>query len=423
MQQDGSSMDRTVENRRSAGKLLVLFVLGGLAAVGFTYLYPSLSRWVSTDRSINSDRLRFGEVTRGDLLRDVSVQGKIVAADRPTLVSPAEGVISIAVRAGDEVGRGDLLARIESPEMRNRLEQELSRIQSLKSELDRLRIAARQAELQNQQQVALLEVKLRASERSMERAASLLEEGLGSSLDYEKARDEVQVARLELENARKNLELDGETRDFELKTRQIELDRQALVVEELRRRIKELAVVSPVDGLVARVEVYDKDTVQPNQKIFSVVDLSDFEVEILIPENYAVDIAIGTPALILVDGREYEGRVKSLSPEVEASQVKGVVVFDGSTPRGLKQNQRVDARLLLNARRDVLKVPRGPFLETFGGRQVYVVKDGVAVLRPIQVGAVSVTEVEVIAGLEEGDQIILSDLSRQRGAERILLRE
>ncbi len=423
MQQDGSSMDRQVDNRRRGRQLLILVLVIGPLAAGLTYLYPSLSRWASADRSVDAARLRTGRITRGDLLRDVAVQGRIVAADRPTLVSPARGLISIAVKAGDVVHRGDLLAHIESPELDNQLEQEHAVIQSLESDLERQRIADRQADLQNRQQVALLEVKLRASERAMERAADLLEEGLGSSIDYEKTRDEVQVAGLELEHARETLELDRETREFELKTKQLELERQRLVMQEMERKIEELAVSSPVDGLVARVEVNDKDTVQPSQKLFSVVDLSDFEVEIRIPENYADEIAEDTPAVVLAEGRQFQGKVKSISPEVEDSQFKGIVVFDRPAPRGLKQNQRVDIRLILSARRDVLKAPRGPFLESFGGRQAYVLEDGVAVLRPIRVGAVSVTEVEVVSGLEEGDQIVLSDLSALRGVERILLRK
>ena len=71
----------------------------------------------------------------------------------------------------------------------------------------------------------------------------------------------------------------------------------------------------------------------------------------------------------------------------------------------------------------MVKVPRGPFLEAGGGRQAYVVEDGMAILRPIEVGSLSVSEVEIVAGLEIGDEIIISDTTRFRGAERILLRD
>ena len=74
-------------------------------------------------------------------------------------------------------------------------------------------------------------------------------------------------------------------------------------------------------------------------------------------------------------------------------------------------------------RTNIIKVPRGPFLEAGSGRQAYVLEDGIAVLRPIEVGSLSVGEVEIVSGLEIGDQIIISDTARFQGAERILLRD
>jgi HlyD family secretion protein len=423
MRQDGASMDKTVARRSGLvkwGVLLAVILAVGAVAV---YLYPSFSHWASADRSIDRTRLRFGEVTQGDLLKDVSVQGKVVAAESPTVVSPAQGVISILVKAGDVVSRGDILAHIESPALGNELQQEESTLLSMQSEVERLSIANQQAHMQNLQEVALFEMKVKTSTRAMERAQTLFEEGLGSSIDYEKAKDEVEVATLELAHSQRKTQLDKNTKDFELKTKRLDLGRQQLIILDLERKVAELAVNSPVSGLVSRVDVMDKDTVQPNQKICVVVDLSEFEIEILVPENYADEIGSSTSAAIQYEGEEYSGEVKSLSPEVESSQVKGIVIFTGDPPSGLKQNQRVFTRLILDSRSDVVKVPRGPFLESLGGRQAYKVEGNMARLVPIQVGSVSVTEVEIQSGLEPGDQVVLTDLTRYEGVQTILLRD
>ena len=402
-------------------RITIVLVLVG-AVTASVFLYPSLDRWASSDRSVDLTRLRLGTVTRGDLLRDVSVQGRVVAADHPTVVSPAQGLISLLVKAGDVVKRDMVLARIDSPELQNSLEQERSTSLSLQAEVERLQISNRQTELQNQQEIDLLEVKLGADQRAMERARELFEQGLGSSMDYQKSQDDLQVTRLELDHARQNARLARETMQFEARTKELSLRRQQLIVEDLERKVGRLEVLSPVDGLVSRVEVRDKDTVQPNQALISVVDLSRFEVEIQVPENYGDEIGIGTSAMIQYDAGDYPGDVKSLSPEVEDSQFKGIVEFTGKPPTGLKQNQRVSTRLILDSRPGVLKVPRGPFLESLGGRQAYVISSGLAELRPITVGAISVTEVEVTSGLQEGEQIVLSDMTRFNGAGRILLR-
>ena len=415
-------MDRLVKPRRFTPARVSLLAVFLLAALGLAYFYPSLARWASADRSVDPGRLRIGQVTRGDLLRDVSVQGKIIAADHPTLVSPAQGVVSLSVKPGDVVRRGDVMARVDSPELRNSLEQERSTLQSLQSDLERLKITSRQSELQRLQEVALLEVKLKASEKGTERARQLHVEGLGSSIDYEKAQQELEIVRLELAHARENIRLAAENAGFEIRTREMQLSRQQLVLQDVERKVQQLAVPSPVDGLVSRVDLKDKDTVQAAQVLLSVVDLSRFEIEVLIPENYANEIAMGTPAIVFYEGREYPGKVRSLSPEVQASQFKGIVAFGEGSPSGLKENQRVDTRLLLDSRRNVLKVPRGPFLESLGGRQAYVIEGGLASLRPIRAGAVSVTEVEIESGLAEGAKIIISDMTEYESAKTILLR-
>jgi HlyD family secretion protein len=421
MLQDGASTDVVVKKGRRKWLLVAPAALV-LLSLAIAHLYPSLSRWASASRSVDLSRLRLGQVTRGDLLRDVPAQGRIVAADHPTLVSPAQGVVSLGAKAGDVVHKGTRLARIASPELENRVAQERSTLASVKAELERLHIVNRQTELRNQQEIGLLEVKLQASNRALERARLLFEQRLGSQIDYQKAEDDVRVATLELEHARQTSVLAKETMRFETETKERELDRQSLIVAEVERKIAELEIASPVDGLVSRVDVKDKDTVQPNQALFSVVDLSKFEVEVQIPENYASEISIGGDAAILFEGTEYPGRVKSLSPEVEDSQVRGIVEFTETPPR-LKENQRVSTRLILESRPNVLKVPRGPFLESMAGRKVYVVKDGLARLRPITIGTLSVTEVEITSGLAEGESVILSDLSSLEGAETLLLRQ
>lgn len=423
MRQDGASMDRTVTRKSALARWGFIGAALLVVAAVAVYLYPSLSRWASADRSIERSRLRLGIAARGDLLRDVSVQGRVVAAESPTVVSPAQGVISILVEAGDVVSRGDILARIESPALDNELQQERSAFLSMQSDVDRLAIANQQADMQNQQEVALWEMKVKTGERAMERARTLFEEGLGSSIDYEKAKDEVEIATLELTHSRKKAELSKNTMDFELQAKRLELDRQQLIIRDLERKVAELAVLSPVSGLVSRVDVMDKDTVQPNQKIFVIVDLSEFEIEILVPENYADEIGPGTEAAIHYEGREYSGEVKSLAPEVESSQVKGIAVFSEEPPAGLKQNQRVFTRLILDSRSEVVKIARGPFLESLGGRQIYKVEGNIARLVPIRVGSVSVTEVEVESGLQPGDQVVLTDLTRYEGAQTILLRD
>jgi HlyD family secretion protein len=424
MIQSANSMDRPVEKtgRLSTRQRIWLGVGLAVLVTGLVAL-PSLRRWSAAETSIDIERIRIGTVSRGELIRDVSVQGNIVAAFRPTLIAPARGIVRVEVKPGQVVEAGDPLVRVESPEVDSLLEQELSTLYTLEAEYERQRILAKQAEIGTQQDIGLLEVELEAAERAMGRAQRTRDEGILNAVEYEKAHDDLEVAKLKVNLAREQAELEKETLEFEVRESESRAERQRLVVAETQRKVEELTIRSPVDGQVSRVSVNDRDAVTQGQPLVMVVDLSAFEIEVMIPENYADEIAPGTEAAITYDGADWAGTVKSISPEVEGSRVRAVVTFSDEAPEGLKQNQRVPTRLIVESKPDVVKVPRGPFLEAGGGRTAYVIEDGVARLRPIEVGSLSVSEVEITGGLEIGDQIIISDTTRFDDAESILLRD
>jgi HlyD family secretion protein len=419
-----SAMDKVIEQPRGMTRRRAI-LLAAVAALllGAAVAVPTVRRWAQTERSVPASRLRFADVVRGDIERDVAAQGRIVAALHPTLFSPAQGIVALEVKAGTVVSKGQELARVDSPELLSRHNQERSSLLSLQADLGRQEIAARQAVLRSRQSVDVLTMRRNAARRARERAEELFKEGLLNSVDYERAQDDLQTAELELRNAHETAQLEKETLEFELRNRRLAVERQASVARELQRQVELLRVVAPFDGMVATVNVQDRDAVGPNQAVLTIVDLSAFEVEFDVPENYATLLAPGTRAEILYEGRTYPGKVTVVSPEVRDSQVRGTVVFDGDTPPGLRQSQRVSVRMVLERKSGVLKTARGPFLESGGGRHAYVVEDGIARRRDIGVGAVSVSEVEIVRGLREGERIVVSDTSVFEGAGTVLVRE
>ena len=418
-----SVMDKPVEKPKGISRRM--WIAAGAAfvlLVALAVALPTIRRWARADRSISASQVRIGEVRRGELIRDTSADGRVVAALHPTLFTPSAGIVALAVKAGDSVRKGQVLARVDSPELKSRLVQERSTLGSLKSALDRQKIDARQDAIKNAHAIDLLEVRLQAARRLGERAQTAWDEGILNKNDYEKAKDDVKIAELELKNARETSRLAIETADFDIRSRQLALERQASLSEELQRQVEGLAIAAPFDGVVASLAVQDRDAVAANQAIATVVNLSQFEVEITLPENYAAEVAPGTAAQILYEGKEYPGHVTAMSPEIRDSQGHGTVAFEGAAPAGLRQSQRVSVRMVFESKPNVLKVPRGPFLESGGGRQIYVVENGIAVKREIAVGAVSVSEVEIVKGLSQGEKVVLSDTSELAGAKTVLLR-
>jgi HlyD family secretion protein len=404
-----SAMDKPIAQAGvTSSRRWALMGAGVLLLLGVAALVPGARRWAGADRAVDASRVRIADVVRGDLERDVSAQGRIVAALHPTLFSPAQGIVALAVKAGSEVKQGQLLARVESPELQSRLVQERSTLASLQSDLGRQEIASRQS-------VDVLTMRVATARRGRHRAEELFKEGLLNKVDQEKAIDDLEEATLSLKNA-------TESGELEVRNRRLAVARQQSIVTEMQRLVGGLEVVAPFDGMVATVNVQDRDAVAQNQALLTVVNLSAFEVEFDIPENYASDMTPGTVAEILYEGKTYPGKVTTVSPEIRDSQVRGTVVFDGETPPGLRQSQRVSVRMVLERKSAVVKTARGPFLESGGGRQAYVVENGVATRREIQVGAVSVAEVEILRGINPGERVVVSDTSVFEGARTVLIR-
>ncbi len=422
MIQDTSSMDRPVVAARVPKPLLLLGIGGVALLVLAVVLFPSVRRWTRAERSVDATTLRIATVTRGELLRDIVVQGRVVASLHPTLFSPGQGIVSLHTKAGAQAKQGDVLATIDSKELQSAYEQARAQLLSIRAELEREKILARQAALRARQQVDLLALRLEAAKRELARNERTFQEGLSNRADLESAQDAVRIADMQLAQAKRELDLSGETSTFEVQTRAQQVVSQESRASDLAKRVDELTIRAPFDGMVASVAVQDRDAVAPNQAVVTVVNLSSLELEIALPEEYAGETAIGTPATIAFNGREYQGRVTAVSPEVVANQVAATVTFVGGQPPDLKQNQRLSTRLVFESKKDVLKVARGSFVDASGGRSAWLVDGEIATRRDIQLGASSASEVEVLRGLEAGDRIIVSDTSAFGNAKTVLLR-
>jgi hypothetical protein len=153
----------------------------------------------------------------------------------------------------------------------------------------------------------------------------------------------------------------------------------------------------------------------------------EFEIEVDIPESYADDLAMGMAAEVNLNGQTHLAKLVTISPEIENNQVTGRVRFTSSSdqqasqPTGLRQNQRLTTRILMENKQDVLMVQRGQFLETGNGRVAYVVKDNMAQRTSIQTGARSLSSVEISQGLQAGDTIIVSGTDQFNGAQSVLI--
>ncbi len=419
---DTSSQDVRLAPPDPRRKQLVMTAVGVAVIASILFAAPWVKRWANASVSVPYDRIRTATVSRGDLVRDVSVQGRIVAAVSPTLYATAPGNITLLVEAGAEVVAGQELAIVDSPELTSRLQQAEAALAQRTLELERQRIESRQQALEKRKAADLADVALVAAEREKRRADEAHDKGVIPVIDFEKAQDDLRNAELAHKHALADADLFDERLAFELQASELDVNRQNLFVEDLRRQVDELSIRSPVNGIVGDLLVDQKSAVSRDMPVMAVVDLSRFEIDALVPESYADDLAIGMTAEIQVGGKRYDGTLVAVSPEIINNQVASRIRFSGDGPSGLRQNQRLTTRILLAEYADVLMVQRGQFLDSGAGRIAYVVnEDRMAERRSIETGASSLGSVEIVAGLEPGDTIVISNLDPFRGADAVLL--
>ncbi|KAB7632793.1 MULTISPECIES: efflux RND transporter periplasmic adaptor subunit [Stenotrophomonas] len=384
-----------------------------LLAIGF-----AARAWLGASRSFDSARVRVAEVTRGDMVRDIAADGRVIAANNPVLYAISAGNVDLKVVAGDVVKQGQELAVIDSPELRSKLAQEQATLAGLQAEASRASLDATLARATAQKDTDQAVIERQAAVRDLERYKRGFDGGAVPQVDVAKAEDTVKKSDIQLEHARKDAMLKAQGADLDARNKRLLADRQRAVVTEVERQVDALTLRAPFDGQVGQVQATQHTNVVANAPILGVVDLSRFEIEIKVPESFARELSIGMPAQLTGGSGQFAGEISAVSPEVVAGEVNARIRFADKQPQGLRQSQRMQARVLLDTRRNALKIERGPFVEQ-GNGYAYVMDGSSAVRRPVKLGVSSLGEVEILSGLQPGDRVVVSGSDLFGDAERV----
>lgn len=385
-----------------------------LAGIGF-----AVHGWLDSSRSFDSSRVRIAEVQRGDLVRDIAADGRVIAANSPILYAISAGTVNLRVVAGDVVKKGQELALIDSPELRSKLAQEEATLAGLEAESSRAALDATLTRAKSRKDTDQAGIEKVAAERDLQRYQRGFDGGAVPQIDLARAQDALKKADINLVNAQADTRLQGQGADLDARNKRLLADRQRAVVAEVKRQVDALTLRAPFDGQVGQVQAVQHTNVVANAPVLGVVDLSNFEIEIKVPESFARDLAIGMPAqLTSGSGEPFAGEISAVSPEVVGGEVNARVRFADKQPAGLRQSQRMSVRVMLDTRKGVMKVERGPFVEQ-GNGVAYVMEGRTAVRRPVELGVSSLGEVEIKSGVQPGDRIVVSGSDLFKDAERV----
>jgi len=416
MIKDTSAQDVQVKAPISYKKYAIITAIVFIVVSTIAYIFFTSH---SAKSSISRSKVQIAKVHVKALIRDIAASGKIVAANAPQIYSPERGFIDLKVKAGDTVKQGDTLALLQSPELTNELKHQQSVLKRLEGEQQRQHLQARRQTLTLNKTLDMAQVELNAAERENRRAQLSIQKHLISQIDLEKAVDDLSRARLTYKHAQQEVLLAKDTLAFELQAAKSDVTRQQLIVDDLIRKVRNLSIKATVTGIVGNLLVQQKAAVTQSQPLMTLVDLSNFEAELQVPESYANELGLGMEVELKLGNETVMGNLSAISPEVNNREVTARVRFKGVT-NNIRQNQRLTARILLDNREGVMQVKRGAFMQQ-GGIVAYKVDGNIAKRIPITIGATSINAVELLSGLKESDEIIISSYSDFKQANTILL--
>jgi HlyD family secretion protein len=416
---DTQSQDETIPGTKKSLPKKWLFIL--LVVLSLLYVaFPTLSQWYSSIPNVDSDSLAIATVMRGELVRDVAVSGKAVAANAPQLYNTEAGQITLLAKPGETVKQNQVVARLASPELDALIKQQESTLEQLSINSNRGILEDKVAQLDLESNMNAAQSALNVAVREKRRGEISFKKQIISEIDWMKSQDTLADATLFFQHAKERVDLAKERLEFERKNRDFLVKKQQLILNELVRRHQTLEIKAPLTGVVGNWLVAQKNTIAANTAIMTVVDLSEYEAELSVPEFYADDLGLGLTVAMQISGQQINGVIIAISPEIKGNQVKvrAKLISQGSVQ--LRQNQRINARIEFEKKTNVLIVNRGAFIGSLAGEFAFrKFDDNTAKKIAITIGASSVDYIELTSGVTEDDQIIISDYQNFAHAEQI----
>lgn len=411
-------LDEGFRKRRLAGRLL----RGGVLALALLGVLLALPGWLRP--SVRRAELRFGRIERGELEASLSASGTVVPAFERVLSSPIEArVVRVLKRPGAPVAAGEELLELDTSASAlelSRLEDQIAKKSNEQEQL-RLGLERRLVELDGQLQTRAAELEL--VEYRTAQTRKLQVDGLVAQDALKQAEAERKKARIELEQLQKTIP--SEQRYTEAQIRGLALDLSILGKErdEARRQLELATTRSETAGVLTWIVPQEGATVRRGELLARVADLGSFRVEASVSDIHSTRLAPGQAARALIDGKPLPGRVASVDPTIENGAVKFTIALDESGSALLRNNLRVDVDVVTDRKSGVLLVRRGAFQRSGSIAQVFLVQGDMLLRRGVQLGLSGRDRDEVIDGLEEGDEVVLSDMNSYQHLEKLRLEQ
>ncbi len=397
----------------------------GVGILGVGAISFGLSRLQPAAPTVELSTAWRDTVKRGPMVREVRGLGTLVPEDIRWIPATTEGRVEhIYLRPGTTVKASSIILDLSNPQLDQELQDAQLKLEAAEASLANLRVTLQNDLLQQRANAASVEADYNKARMTYEMKQQLAKDQLVSALDLQQAKVDSDQLAVRNQIAKEQLASQSASTKAQLAVQQSAVDQARAVLDLKRQQKDELHVRAGLDGVLQIVPVEEGQQVSPGTNLARVADPTKLKAEVKIAETQAKDIQIGQKAQIDTRNGIIPGVVSRIDPSVQNGTRTVDVTLQGALPRGAVPDLSVDGTIELERLDNVLYVGRPAFGQEQSLVSLFKVSPDHTEATRVQVklGRSSVNNVEILSGLKEGDEVILSDMSAWDAYDRVRLR-
>ena len=402
----------------------ITFGVAGLVVIALVSVF--LARLQPAAPTVERATVWVDSVKRGPMVRQVRGLGTLVPVDEARRWVPASTqgrVERIVLRPGVQVTPDTVVLELSDPNVQQALNDAEQQLRAAEADYNSLKARLDAETLNQRAQAAIVRADHDIAQNDRKMNEALAKEGLVSNqiLSQAVTRAESLITRNRIESER--LKVQEASALAQLQSAQALIDQRRSNYNLRRSQVDQLRVRAGMTGVLEQVPVEVGQQVQPGTNLVRVADPTRLKAELRIAETQARDLTIGQIASVDTRTGIIPGKVIRIDPSAVNGTVTVDVALEGELPRGARPDLSVDGTIELERLENVLFVGRPAFGQEQSTVGLFKLNaEGEATRAQVQLGRSSVNTIEVLNGLAEGDQVVLSDMSAWDQFERIRLR-
>ena len=371
--------------------------------------------------SVKRRDINLSTVDRGTIEVSVSASGKVVPAFEEIINSPINSRIIEAYRkGGDSVDVGTPILKLDLQSTETAYKKLLDEEQMKRYQLEQLKV-------NNETQLSNLVMNIKVSAMELSRKEVELRNeryldsiGSGTTDKVRQAELAYNKGKLELEQLRQQYENEKKVKAADLKVKELEFNIFSKGLAEMKRTLDDAQIRSPRKAILTFVENQVGAQVSQGQQIAIISDLSHFKVEGEIADTYGDRVAAGGKAIVKMGSEKLEGTISSVTPLSKNGVISFTVQLTNDSHKRLRSGLKTDVYVMNAVKEDVMRIANASYYVGRGDYELFVLdSENEIVKRKVKLGDSNFEFVEVVSGLQAGDQVVVSDMSSYKNKNKL----